>query len=101
MDRYFGFFYVAIGVAWLLKGVMNLSGKAVFEEGNKNLKGERLKQYLQKTGISCVVFSLPFFGLGLIRLHVLPMSMPAIGVIVVLIGLGVFLSVQAAKMGEG
>ena len=99
MGEYLGIFYMALGIIWMGKGVLNLLGKGVPEEAKKKLTDENLQILMRKTGISCIVFGLPMVGLGLIRMGLIPMSVPAIAVIVVLLVVGLVLSVKAAKFG--
>ena len=100
MGEYLGLFYMALGIIWMGKGVLNLMGKGIPEDVKKKLSEERLQIFIRKTGVSCLVFGLPMVGLGLVRMGIVPMSIPGIVVIVVLLAVGLVLSVKAVKYGE-
>ena len=67
MGEYLGLFYMALGIIWMGKGVLNLMGKGIPEDVKKKLSEERLQIFIRKTGVSCLWWGLAWFVWVLFR----------------------------------
>ena len=47
MGEYLGLFYMALGIIWMGKGVLNLMGKGIPEDVKKKLSGERVQIFIR------------------------------------------------------